>query len=81
MKEQSFNFEIKDLLTQFLAAFDDVVIKRYDANRVAKETIRNSQQARKRRQIPSKRKKMKKVCYLPRFGPKDFHDCQWMKFY
>lgn len=39
MKEQSFNFEIKDLLTQFLAAFDDVVIKRYDANRVAKETI------------------------------------------
>lgn len=39
MKAQSFNFEIKDLLTQFLAAFDDVVIKRYDSNRVAKETV------------------------------------------
>jgi len=34
MKMQSHYFEIKDLLIQFLAAFDDVVIKRYDKNRV-----------------------------------------------
>lgn len=39
MKDYSYNFEIKDLLTQFIAAFDDVVIKRYDKNRVAKENI------------------------------------------
>lgn len=39
MKDYSYNFEIKDLLTQFIAAFDDIVIKRYDKNRVAKETI------------------------------------------
>jgi len=30
MKQQSFYFEIKDVLTQFLAAFDNVVIKRYN---------------------------------------------------
>lgn len=29
MKNRAFHFEIKDLLTQFIAAFDDVVIKRY----------------------------------------------------
>lgn len=39
MKSQSYNFEIKDLLTQFIAAFDDVVIKRYDNNRVAQENV------------------------------------------
>jgi hypothetical protein len=39
VKSQSYNFEIKDLLTQFIAAFDDVVIKRYDNNRVAQENI------------------------------------------
>lgn len=39
MKEYSYNFEIKDLLTQFVAAFDDVIIKRYDSNRIAKETV------------------------------------------
>lgn len=39
MKSQSYNFEIKDLLTQFIAAFDDVVIKRYDKDRVAQDTI------------------------------------------
>jgi hypothetical protein len=39
VKDYTYNFEIKDLLTQFLAAFDDVVIKRYDANRNAKENI------------------------------------------
>ena len=39
MKEYSYNFEIKDLLTQFVAAFDDVVIKRYDKDRNPKENI------------------------------------------
>jgi hypothetical protein len=39
MERQGFNFEIKDLLTQFLAAFDGTVIKRYDKNRVPREDI------------------------------------------
>jgi hypothetical protein len=39
VKEYSYNFEIKDLLTQFIAAFDDVVIKRYDKDRNPKENI------------------------------------------
>lgn len=39
MKNQTFNFEIKDLLTQFVAAFDDVIISRYDSNRNIKEKI------------------------------------------
>jgi hypothetical protein len=39
VKSQSYNFEIKDLLTQFLCAFDDVVIKRYDKDRNALENI------------------------------------------
>jgi len=39
IKDYTYNFEIKDLITQFIAAFDDVVIKRYDNNRVAKEDI------------------------------------------
>jgi hypothetical protein len=30
----SFHFEVKDLITQFVAAFDDIIIKRYDKNRV-----------------------------------------------
>lgn len=38
MKIASHYFEIKDLLIQFLAAFDDVVIKRYDKNRIAGTT-------------------------------------------
>ena len=29
----SFHFEVKDLITQFVAAFDDIIIKRYDKNR------------------------------------------------
>lgn len=29
MKNEAFHFEIKDLLTQFIAAFDDVIIKRF----------------------------------------------------
>lgn len=39
MKNQGFYWEIKDILTQFVAAFDDAVIKRYDKNRNARETI------------------------------------------
>lgn len=39
MRDYSYNFEIKDLLTQFIAAFDDVIIKRYDKDRVARENI------------------------------------------
>jgi len=39
MKDYTYSFEIKDILTQFVAAFDDIVIKRYDKNRVAKEEI------------------------------------------
>ncbi len=39
MKEYTYSFEIKDLLTQFLAAFDDVIIKRYDKDRNPKESI------------------------------------------
>lgn len=39
MKKYTYNFEIKDLLTQFVAAFDDTVIKRYDKNGNAKQEI------------------------------------------
>ncbi len=39
MKNRGFYWEIKDILTQFVAAFDDTVISRYDKNRYAKETI------------------------------------------
>jgi hypothetical protein len=39
MKDYTYSFEIKDLLTQFLCAFNDVVIKRYDNNRIEKESI------------------------------------------
>lgn len=34
MLNQTFHWEIKDVLTQFIAAFDDIIIKRYDKNRV-----------------------------------------------
>tara|TARA_R100000152_G_scaffold13276_1_gene5779 strand:+ start:637 stop:1878 length:1242 start_codon:yes stop_codon:yes gene_type:complete len=33
MKNRAFHFEIKDLLTQFIAAFDDTVISRYNKDR------------------------------------------------
>jgi len=33
VKAQAFSFEIKDLLIQFVAAFDDIIIKRYNENR------------------------------------------------
>lgn len=39
MKNYTYHFEIKDLLTQFLAAFNDCIIKRYDNNRVPKSNI------------------------------------------
>ena len=39
MKNEAFHFEIKDLLTQFIAAFDDVIIKRFNKNREAKQEV------------------------------------------
>ena len=33
MQNQTYHFEIKDLITQFVAAFDDIIINRYDKNR------------------------------------------------
>lgn len=39
MNNYTYHFEIKDLLTQFAAAFDDVVIKRYNKDRVAEQSI------------------------------------------
>jgi len=39
MKNQTFHFEIKDLITQFVTAFDDIIINRYDNNRVVKNAI------------------------------------------
>lgn len=39
MKNQTFHFEIKDLVTQFVAAFDDIIIKRYDKNRVPQNNV------------------------------------------
>ena len=39
MKNYTYNFEIKNLLTQFTAAFDDTVIKRYDKNGNARQNV------------------------------------------
>ena len=39
MKKYTYNFEIKDLLTQFVAAFDDTVIKRYNKQRDERQQI------------------------------------------
>lgn len=39
MKNVTFHFEIKDLLTQFVAAFDSIIIKRYDSNRVPQNDL------------------------------------------
>lgn len=39
MKKQTFHFELEDLITQFVAAFDDCVIKRFNGQREAKEQI------------------------------------------
>ena len=40
MYNNGFHFEIHDLLTQFIAAMDDVLITRHNKNREAKEQIR-----------------------------------------
>jgi len=39
MKSQQFYFEIRDLISGFVSAFDNVIIKRYDANRVAANSL------------------------------------------
>ena len=39
MKQSPYYFEIKDLLTQFVTAFDDIVIKRYNDNRAIEDRI------------------------------------------
>lgn len=33
MRKETYHFEIKDLITQFTAAFDDIIIKRYDKDK------------------------------------------------
>lgn len=40
MYNKGFYFEIHDLLTQFVAAMDDVIISRYDKNREEKEQLK-----------------------------------------
>ncbi len=39
MKQSPFYFEIRDVMTQFLAAFDDVVISRYNRSRAVMDKI------------------------------------------
>ena len=39
MKNITFHFEIKDLVTQFVTAFDNIIIKRYDKNRVPQNLL------------------------------------------
>ena len=39
MKSDPFYFEIKDVMTQFIAAFDDVVIARYNRAREKQDRI------------------------------------------
>lgn len=39
MKNRAFHFEIKDLITQFIAAFDDVIIGRFNKNREEQQQI------------------------------------------
>jgi len=39
MENQAFHFEIEDLITQFIAAFDDCVIKRFTGSRGTKDQI------------------------------------------
>jgi len=38
VKTSNYFFEVKDLIIQFLAAFDNIVIKRYNKNRIAEAT-------------------------------------------
>lgn len=39
MKNRAFHFEIKDILTQFIAAFDDTVISRFDKNKTSRQDL------------------------------------------
>ena len=39
MKRQPYHFEIKDLITQFVAAFDDTVINRYNKDKSIADKI------------------------------------------
>ncbi len=39
MRNRAYHFEIKDLLTQFVAAFDVTIISRFDKNRNAKQNV------------------------------------------
>ena len=39
MKNQPYYFEIKDIVTQFIAAFDDVIINRYNKARAVQDKI------------------------------------------
>jgi hypothetical protein len=39
VKKSPYYFEIKDLLTQFVTAFDDIVIKRFNVNRKVEDRI------------------------------------------
>lgn len=39
MKNQAYHFEIEDLITQFITAFDDCIIKRFAGNRTSKDQI------------------------------------------
>jgi hypothetical protein len=39
LKNQTYHFEVKDLITQFVTAFDDIIINRYDKNRVPQNKV------------------------------------------
>jgi hypothetical protein len=39
VRKETYHFEVKDLVTQFTAAFDDIIIKRYDKDRVAQNKV------------------------------------------
>jgi hypothetical protein len=39
MQQNPFYFEIKDIVTQFVAAFDNVIIKRFNADRVPEQAV------------------------------------------
>ena len=39
MKADPYYFEVKDVIAQFLAAFDDIVIKRFNKNREIQDKI------------------------------------------
>lgn len=39
MKQEPYYFEIKDMMAQFITAFDDIIIKRYNVNRKAEDKL------------------------------------------